>query len=1009
MKNEMFRELQTLESKLKGELHSDDLMRKLYATDASVYRKLPLAVALPENSQDIKHLIGFAKTHNTSLIPRTAGTSLAGQCVGEGIVVDVSKHFTRILNINEKDKTVTVQPGVVRDELNNYLKPFGLFFGPNTSTSNRCMIGGMVGNNSSGTTSIQYGVTRDKVLSLKTILSDGSEAEFSSLTSEEFQQKLKLNSLEGSIYKGIYKELKPKNIQKQIQDNFPKPEIHRRNTGYAIDELIKSEVFSTLDTEDNRSANFIVDCNRSADLVTERGLLSEVEVSRSANFNMCQLLAGSEGTLAFTTEITLQLDELPPNESAIIALHFESVAKCLKSVETVMQHNLHTCEMMDDTILNLTKHNKTQQVNRQFIEGNPAAILMCELKAETPEQLQLAIDRFITAVNALNLSYASPILRAEDIDKAVELRKAGLGLLGNIIGDKKAVACIEDTAVALEDLDAYISEFTALMKTYNQNAVYYAHAGAGELHLRPILDLKQAEDVVLFRKITTDVAKLVKKYNGSMSGEHGDGIVRAEFIPLMIGDANYQILKRIKSAFDPHNIFNPGKIVDAYPMDESFRYKVGREEPKIETLLDFSASEGILREAEKCNGSGDCRKLPEFGGTMCPSYRATRNEKDTTRGRANTLREFLTNSEKVNKFDHKELKDVFDLCLSCKACASECPSSVDVASLKAEFQYQYQKANGVPFRTKLFAYNNKINGVFSRVPKLTNFMFSNGFTSSIIKSVGGIAKERSLPLVSSKSLYKEFQNYENKIVRNNYIKEVILFNDEFTNHLDTEIGVDAVELLSRLNYKVTIISHSESGRSMLSKGLLKDAKKVANDNVSKFKNLISETTPLIGIEPSAILTFKDEYIRLADDRDGAKSIAQHTFLIEEFIQQEIKLGHIKSSQFTKEAKTIKFHGHCHQKALSNQKSSFDVLNLPENYKATIIPSGCCGMAGSFGYEKEHYDVSMQIGEQTLFPSVRKASIEMLISANGTSCRHQIKDGTGRLARHPISILKDALL
>ncbi|WP_179334977.1 FAD-binding and (Fe-S)-binding domain-containing protein [Winogradskyella costae] len=977
----MIKALKALETTIEGDLHYDDLMRKLYATDASVYRKLPLAVALPKSIQDIKELIGFANSQNTSLIPRTAGTSLAGQCVGGGIVVDVSKYFTRILNINESKKTVTVQPGVVRDELNNYLKPFGLFFGPNTSTSNRCMIGGMVGNNSSGTTSIQYGVTRDKVLSLKTILSDGSDVEFSSVTLEEFQQKLKLDGLEGTIYNSIYKELKPESVQNQISDNFPKPEIHRRNTGYAIDELIKSDIFSNL--------------------VTERG--------QSVNFNMCQLLTGSEGTLAFTTEITLQLDDLPPNESAIIALHFESVAKCLKSVETVMQHNLHTCEMMDDTILNLTKHNKTQQVNRQFIKGNPAAILMCELKAETPEQLQLAIDLFITAVNALNLSYASPILRAEDIDKAVELRKAGLGLLGNIIGDKKAVACIEDTAVALEDLDAYISEFTALMKTYNQNAVYYAHAGAGELHLRPILDLKHAEDVVLFRQITTDVAQLVKKYKGSMSGEHGDGIVRAEFIPMMIGDANYQIIKRIKSAFDPQNIFNAGKIVDAYPMDENFRYEIDRVEPKIETLLDFSASEGILREAEKCNGSGDCRKLPEFGGTMCPSYRATKNEKDTTRGRANTLREFLTNSEKANRFDHKELKEVFDLCLSCKACASECPSSVDVASLKAEFQYQYQKVNGVPFRTKLFAYNNRINGIASRVPKLTNFMFSNGFTSAIIKFVGGIAKERSIPFVSSKSLYEEFKSFENKIVTKKYIKEVILFNDEFTNHLDTEIGVDAIELLSRLNYKVTIISNSESGRSMLSKGVLKDAKKVANENVSKFKNIISETTPLIGIEPSAILTFKDEYIRLADDKDGAKSIAQHTFLIEEFIQQEIKLGHINSEQFTTEAKTIKFHGHCHQKALSNQKSSFDILNLPENYAVTIIPSGCCGMAGSFGYEKEHYEISMKIGEQTLFPSVRKASQETLISANGTSCRHQIKDGTGRLARHPISILNDALL
>jgi FAD/FMN-containing dehydrogenase/Fe-S oxidoreductase len=973
--------LKHLKNQLKGELYYDDLMRKLYATDASVYRKLPGAVAIPKDKEDLKLLISFAKANSTSLIPRTAGTSLAGQCVGDGIVVDVSKYFTRILDINETDRTVTVQPGAVRDELNNYLKPFDLFFGPNTSTSNRCMIGGMVGNNSSGTTSIQYGVTRDKVISLKTLLSDGSEAEFSSLSVEEFHQKLKLKTLEGHIYATVYNELKSETVKKEIQDNFPKPQIHRRNTGYAIDELIKSDMFS--------NSTSILDS--------------------TSKFNMCKLLAGSEGTLAFTTEITLQLDKLPPTESAMVALHFESIAHCMKAVKPLMQHNLHTCEMMDDSILNLTKHNKTQQDNRKFIEGHPVAILMCELKAGTLEALNHKIKAFLDTVKKLNLSYAAPVLRGEDIDKALELRKAGLGLLGNIIGDKKAVACIEDTAVALEDLENYITEFTALMTSYNQNAVYYAHAGAGELHLRPILDLKQSEDVKLFRKITTDVAKLVKKYKGSMSGEHGDGIVRAEFIPFMIGDENYKILKHIKSAFDPDNSFNPGKIVDAYAMDESLRYAVNRNEPEIKTILDFSGSQGILREAEKCNGSGDCRKLPEFGGTMCPSYRATRNEKDTTRARANALREYLTNSEKANKFNHEELKDVFDLCLSCKACASECPSSVDVASLKAEFQYQYQEANGVTLRTKLFAYNNKINAYASRVPRLTNFMFSNALTSLVIKSVGGIAKKRSLPLLSTKSLDKEFKNTVKHIVKENVTKEIYLFNDEFTNHLDTNIGIDALILLTQLNYKVNIIKHKESGRAMLSKGLLKEAQKMANENVLIFKDVISKNTPLIGIEPSAILTFKDEYLKLADDKQAAQSIAKHTFIIEEFIQQEIELGNITSDQFTQEAKSIKFHGHCYQKALANQKSSFDLLNLPANYKVTIIPSGCCGMAGSFGYEKEHYDVSMQIGEQTLFPAVRKAPDATVISANGTSCRHQIKDGTGRIAKHPITILKEALI
>jgi Fe-S oxidoreductase len=599
-------------------------------------------------------------------------------------------------------------------------------------------------------------------------------------------------------------------------------------------------------------------------------------------------------------------------------------------------------------------------------------------------------------------------LRGEDINKALELRKAGLGLLGNIIGDKKAVACIEDTAVALEDLEPFITDFTELMKRYGQKAVYYAHAGAGELHLRPILDLKQKDDVVLFRKITTDVAHLVKTYNGSMSGEHGDGIVRAEFIPTIIGEENYTLLSRIKAAFDPDNIFNSGKIVDAYKMDEDLRYEADRHEPKIETLLDFSKSQGILREAEKCNGSGDCRKLPQFGGTMCPSYRATRNEKDTTRARANALREFLTHSEKRNPFDYEELKEVFDLCLSCKACASECPSSVDVAALKAEFQYQYQKSNGVSFRTKLFGYTNRINKVLSHFPKLTNVLFTNRYASNIIKRINGVALERSLPKISTKSLYKEFQKIEKEINRENFIKEVYLLNDEFTNFLDTAIGLDAIHLLTHLNYKVNIINHKESGRAMISKGLLDKAKEVCNANISIFKSIVTEQKPLLGIEPSAILTFKDEYLKLADDKESAKSIASNTFLIEEFICREMEQGHIHKDQFTKAALTIKFHGHCYQKALSNQKYSFDLLNLPENYEVTIIPSGCCGMAGSFGYEKEHYEVSMTIGEQTLFPAVRKAEASTVISANGTSCRHQIKDGTGRVALHPVTILRQAL-
>jgi FAD/FMN-containing dehydrogenase/Fe-S oxidoreductase len=955
-----------------GEFYFSKLHKYLYATDASVYRKLPLAVAFPKNNNDLKQLINFATKHHTSLIPRTAGTSLAGQCVGDGIIVDVSKYFTKIISVDKQNKTITLQPGVIRDELNNYLKPFGLFFGPNTSTSNRCMIGGMVGNNSSGTTSIQYGVTRDKVLELKTILSNGEEVTFKSLNKETFEKKKKLNSLEGTIYKTIYNELKSEKAQLEIINNFPKSEIHRRNTGYAIDELIKTQIFSD----------------------------SEKPI------NLASLLCGSEGTLAFTTEITLQLDNLPPQHTAMVVSHYSSLESCLNDVSTVMSHNLHTCEMMDDIILDCTKKNVIYNEYRKFVEGIPKALLLLELKADNKNDLETQVDELLISLKSSKLSYAYPALKEDEINNALELRKAGLGLLGNMVGDHKAVACIEDTAVALIDLPNYISDFTALMKKFNQKAVYYAHAGAGELHLRPILNLKEKEGVNYFREITTEVAKLVKKYRGSFSGEHGDGIVRGEFLPLMIGSINYEVLKRIKNAFDPNNIFNPGKIIDAFPMDKSLRYKEERNEPVIDTLIDFKDSEGILRMAEKCNGSGDCRKTENSNGVMCPSYQATKNELHTTRGRANVLREVLTNNDSVNKFDSQELKEAFNLCLSCKACGSECPSNVDIATVKAEFLYQYYKSNKRKFSDILFGKSSYYNSIAAKFPRLSNAVFTNKITAAIIKNISSIAAKRSLPIISSKPFNKVTQDsvYQNDI----FIKEVVLFVDEFSNFFDAPIARDAYYLLKKLNYKVIIIDHLDSARALLSKGFLKEAQSIINNNIAYLNENISATIPIIGIEPSAILGFRDEYIRLAEDNKTASKISKQCFIIEEFIASEITLGNIKSSQFTSDKKYIKIHNHCHQKALSNQKVTFDILNLPLNYKPTIITSGCCGMAGSFGFEKDKYEVSMQIGELKLFPAIRNSPNDMIIAANGTSCRHQIKDGTQREAFHPISILRNAL-
>ena len=964
--------LEQLHKSLKGEVLFDDLHKTLYATDASVYRKIPLAVAFPKDENDIKALIDFANKNNITLIPRTAGTSLAGQCVGDGIVVDVSKHFTNILEFDEQHKTITLQPGIVRDSLNVFLKPFGLFFGPNTSTSNRCMIGGMVGNNSSGSTSIRYGVTRDKVLKIDAILSDGSTATFEEISSDEFIEKSKEKTLEGAIYKSIYTELTSESTQEEIKQEFPKETIHRRCTGYAIDEFLKSDLFG----------------------------------GSEPTINVAKLLTGSEGTLAFSTAITLQLDDIPPKESIMVCSHFKSINESLKATLIAMNHTLYNCELMDKTILDCTKNNRELAKNRFFLQGDPEAVLMLEVSANTLAEAEVLANKLIADLQKNNFGFYHPKVYGNDISKVHYLRKAGLGALGNMVGDMKAVACIEDTAVALEDLPNYIEEFTKIMAKYQQNAVYYAHAGAGELHLRPILNLKKSEDVVLFRKITTETAQLVKKYQGSFSGEHGDGIVRAEFIPMMIGENNYQLLRRIKKAFDPNNIFNKGKITDAFPMDKSLRYEIDRVEPQIDTIQDFSDSEGIIKLAEKCNGSGDCRKPVEAGGTMCPSYRATKNEKETTRARANTLREVLTNNSAANKFDSKELKEVLDLCLSCKACASECPSNVDIATMKAEFLYQYQETNGYSFRSKLFANNAKLNKLGSLTPTLAN-LFLN---TTLAKSAMGVSTKRSVPKLAKQTLKKW---YKKKAFGKTEIKQsqksVYLFNDEFTNFYDVEIGKDAVFLLEKLGYKVNIINHEESARSYISKGFLKEAKIVCDKNIAIFKDKISDKTPLVGIEPSAILTFRDEYIRLADDKTSAEKIAQYTFTFEEFLAKEIENGNVDKTLFTSEKKTLKIHGHCHQKALSSTNASFQILNLPENYTVTILNTGCCGMAGSFGYEKEHYKVSMQVGEDTLFPKVRNCSSDTEIAAAGTSCRHQIYDGTKRLAKHPITLLKEALI
>lgn len=973
----MLAKLDELKQALEGDLFTDVTMRTLYATDASVYREMPLAVARPRTKEDIKKLISFANTHKTSLIPRTAGTSLAGQVVGKGIVVDVSLYWNKILEVNKEEKWVRVQPAVNLDELNKHLAPFGLFFGPETSTSNRCMIGGMVGNNSCGSHSMIYGTTRDHVLELHTLLSDGSEAIFNEISNEEFEKKSNGDTLENKIYRHIKNTLVDKAVQEEIRNEFPKPSIRRRNTGYAIDELLETSVFT----------------------------------EGKEKFNMCKLLTGSEGTLAFTTEIKLNLVDAPPKTEGVVAVHLNTIEEAALATIIARKYKPGAVELLDDIVLDCAKQNIEQQKNLFFVQGEPKALIVVEWARHTKEEIDELSDKLIAELKSVGLGYHFPKVWGGDIKKIWSLRKAGLGLLANVPGDPKAVACIEDTAVDVEDQPQFVLEFQEILKKHGQKSVFYAHIGDGELHLRPILDLKIDKDREMFHTITDEVATLVKKFRGSLSGEHGDGRVRGEFIRKMIGEKNYQMICDLKKVWDPSDIFNPNKIVHTPKMNESLRYENNQKTNEFNTVFNFDHTGGILRMAEKCNGSGDCRKSAVIGGTMCPSYMATKSEKETTRARANILREFLTRSNKANKFDHQEIKEVYDLCLSCKGCKSECPSNVDVAMMKAEFLHQYYKTNGVPFRTKMIG-NYELNMKLATIlPGVYNFIMSNSFTSTVAKSIMGIAPKRNFPLVYKTTLRKWAEQNLARYQPSDVVGTVNLFCDEYTNFNDTEVGIKAIKLLTKLGYYVQIPDHIESGRTFLSKGLLEEAKKVAKKNVAMLKGEVNASTPLIGIEPSAILSFRDEYPLLVDEdqKQDAKELAKNCLLIDEFIAREAEAGRIKKESFSQENKTIKLHGHCHQKALSSVDHSKKMLSIPVNYKVEVIPSGCCGMAGSFGYEKEHYDVSMNVGELVLFPAVRNASADTIIAAPGTSCRHQIHDGTKKDAKHTLEVLFDALV
>jgi len=916
---------------------SDELLKRAYAQDASIYQETPQSVAFPASAEEVVELVRSGR----QLIPRAAGTSLAGQVVGNGTVLDTGRHMNAIRHINVEERWVEVQPGVVRDELNHHLKEHGLFFGPNTSTSNRCMMGGMVGNNSSGSTSISYGTTREKLLGLELVTADGVLRAMGTINSEGSREIPEAVQDWLTLWSEAWS-------RENLAAHFPDPSIHRRNTGYAID---------------------LLGANPEA---------------------LLPVMCGSEGTLGITTKIRLALDPLPPAHVAVAALHYHSMDEAMGATPKLMAYKPYQLELMDRIILECTRESKEYSSYRDFVQGDPSAILLVEVRGESEQELT---DNL--AALQCETSYARAELFGEESDKVWKLRAAGLGLLSNVPGDAKPVACIEDTAVRIDVLQDYIREFDALMQGFGQESVYYAHAGAGELHLRPILNLKTSEGVRLLYDISKASAELVKKYGGSLSGEHGDGRVRAAFIKDFYGPEVYPWMESFKKAWDPENQLNPGKIVGAKPMNEDLRYEVDRTEPVLDTQFPFTEEGGFLRAVEKCNGSGDCRRLPFTGALMCPSYMASRDEWDSTRGRANVLRSVLT-EQSLDGFNAPELAEAMQHCVGCKGCTKECPSGVDMAAMKSE--YLYQSRSKRRFADKAFAnFHQSLN--YQRLWRLINPILKSGLTKRLM----GIHPERSVPGLANPAYMKAYEKSYSIESAAGHERAVILWVDEFTQANDPLLVGKACDVLSALGYEPAVVC-SPSGRAAISGGFLPESKILAQKALKKLQNATKtlKNAPILGLEASAVLSAIDEYGRLLPEEQEWIS-GQRICTIDKFLADELpKLDHGKEA-FEPYEEEILLHVHCHQKSLESAGDTAYVLQLLLGAKVDRVKSSCCGMAGSYGMKKENYEMSRKMAALVLLPKIEEFQGEVIV-ATGTSCRHQISDFSGRTAEHLVDTL-----
>ena len=964
-----------LSDTLAGEVRFDLYSKALYSTDASLYQIQPIGVVIPKDSQDIIKTVQIASEHNVPILPRGGGTSLAGQSVGEAIVLDMSKYMNQLLEVNVAESWARVQPGIVLDELNHKLKPHGLMYAPDVATSSRANVGGTIGNNSAGSHSLIYGKTIDHVMSLDLVLSNADEITASPISLEKLEIKKQGNTLEANIYRELCRICE--HNAAEIRKRYPR--ILRRVAGYNLDEFVK-----------DAGSKEVTPYRRDG-------------CDENHPFSLTKILVGSEGTLATTVEATVNLVPVP-HLTALCVVHFESLIASMEAMQPILECNPTAVELIDKTILDMARGSLEFSRLTTFIQGEPAALLAVEFYGESQAALESQLERLEKLLKSAGFGYAFVrCLTAEEKSRVWETRKAGLGLLMGMKGDAKPVGFVEDAAVPIAHLPEYVRRFDEIVTAHDTTAAYYAHASVGLLHNRPIVNLKSETDIQKMHDIAREVRDLLMELDGAMSGEHGDGLVRSEWIESMFGPEIYQALTEVKRAFDPNGLMNPGKIVDAPPMTENLRFGADYNTIKIDTYFDFSSQDGFGRAIEMCNGVGACRKT--LTGTMCPSFIGTREEEHSTRGRANALRSIISGALPHTEFTDERLQEVLDLCLGCKACKAECPSNVDMAKIKYEVMAHYHKANGLPLHRRLFGEIGALAPLGSMFSPFSNWAVNNGISKWIAEKLVGVDRRRDMPTFVRPTYEQWFQKRRSRRTSD---KKVVLFPDTFMNYSEPSIGKAAVELLEACGFEVLLPEKRCCGRPLISEGMLDRAIENAGYNIEVLRGYADAGIPIIGCEPSCTSAITDDYVELIGTPD-AKRVAEATYSFEEFFAQLAEKDALPLA-FSSEPRDILLHGHCHQRALVGTQPTVQMLSLPVQHNVSVIDSSCCGMAGAFGYEKAHYDLSMKIGELRLFGAVReKPRDSFTLSAAGFSCRHQLEHGTGVQPKHPIEVLRESMI